>query len=417
MQRQKDEMLNVSNDDRGEGGKSLVEKKSAHVGALRRNESQLMADLDSGGGVKQIISVGKGEAASVAVEKFTPPKSKPVAERKCEDEKENGCDFSCKWSPDQKGSCVDRMRKRLPPPRLRPRRWLFFGDSTVWQLFTHSNLVKTLVTSPHKRLNDDCHAQSLACERKMGGRCNLNDPFDLPYPEKWSPPNSTSSARGDLRFAGPVAHGASNPYCSDCNGCNTNFLKCVLRKNVATGKCDASKNEFTYGGYISMEFARDVEMQTPEFVTTQENLAAYIDRVWNTPDMIQEWGKPICVISAGIHDVAIVELPLADYVKNVNFLLTNFLSVCEHIIWLGNTAPRNDDSHHRQKVGIMRTWDDAVRGVIDKEAKFSDRMSFIDVYDASLKRHHIDHIHMGGQWYQQLGNNLLVPLVQMGGLG
>jgi len=38
-----------------------------------------------------------------------------------------------------------------------------------------------------------------------------------------------------------------------------------------------------------MEFARDTEIQTPEFRTTQENIAAYVCRTWNTPEMFQDW--------------------------------------------------------------------------------------------------------------------------------
>jgi len=53
--------------------------------------------------------------------------------------------------------------------------------------------------------------------------------------------------------------------------------------------CDDSNNkEFLHGGFISMEFAKDIELQTPEYLTTQENVAAYIHRFWNTIDMVKE---------------------------------------------------------------------------------------------------------------------------------
>lgn len=315
-------------------------------------------------------------------------------------------DFSCIWAPEQNKVCLDLIRNRLPPPEPQPRRWLFWGDSTVSRLFSLSNLLIALVQSPLKQMHNQCYAH-MACDHIKGGRCKLNDLFGLSYPVKWTSPKL-------LNFTGPLVFGADNPYCTDCSGCNSNFLKCDLLQNVsADSRCDASRREFTYGGYIAMEFARDIEIQTPEFLTTQENLAAYIHRVWNTPDMIQEWGKPMCVISAGIHDVAINNISTVDYLRNVNSMLKNFTSVCEHIIWLGNTAPSGGESHHLQTIDNMKSWDNAVRELIGMETEFFHNMSFIDVHNASLTWPHDDHIHMKSDWYQQLGNNFFLPLVQM----
>ena len=40
-------------------------------------------------------------------------------------------------------------------------------------------------------------------------------------------------------------------------------------------------------------------------------------------------------------------------------------------------------------------------------------MSFVDVHDASLTWQHGDNIHMKDDWYQRLGNNLFLPLIQL----
>jgi hypothetical protein len=137
--------------------------------------------------------------------------------------------FSCKWSPwsDSEGLvplvedlgigadignglCLDLLRDRLPPSQLQPRRWLFLGDSTMSRLFQLSDLPKALVESPLKELeqNEECYPH-ITCQKMQGSRCELNDLFDLPYPEHWVPPNRTDLH--GLDFTGPVRFAASNP--------------------------------------------------------------------------------------------------------------------------------------------------------------------------------------------------------------
>ena len=102
---------------------------------------------------------------------------------------------------------------------------------------------------------------------------------------------------------------------------------------------------------ISMEFAKDVELQTPEFQTsTQENIAAYIDRVWNTAELLKDWGKSVCVLSAGNHDMVIANITTTvEYIQNVKFMLTNIMdSCCVHMIWLRNTTDIKDYPEHIQ---------------------------------------------------------------------
>ena len=250
----------------------------------------------------------------------------------------------------------------------------------------------------------------------QGQRCKLNDLFDLPYPEHWVPPNHT--IRHGLDFTGPVVFGASNPYCMDCKGCESNFLKCNnLMKNVSVAElsCEREDNKkellFRYGGFIAMEFAQDIELQTTEYLTTQENVATYIHKVWNTLDMVEEYGKPLCVSSAGIHDVMIKGIQESDYVRNVEFMLKQLTAVCDHIIWLGNTSPKTD--LYEQTRSIMKAWDNAVRDLVASEPKFFRSMSFVDVHDASLTWEHKDNVHMNRESYQLLGNNLFLLLIQL----
>ena len=161
-----------------------------------------------------------------------------------------------------------------------------------------------------------------------------------------------------------------------------------------------------------MEFALDIEIQTPEFLTTQENLVSYIDRVWNTLEHLHEFGKPVCVISSGIHDVTIANITVLDLLQNVKLLLAKFIPVCTHVIWLGSTAPLNDpDKNFIQTIPLMKEWDSSVKEMIQIDAEFQESISFIDVYNASLKYGHNDHVHMNNTWYQILGDELFTPMM------
>lgn len=252
----------------------------------------------------------------------------------------------------------------------------------------------------------------MACYVRKGGRCHLNDVFDLQYPDKWYSLQGTTE---EYMFAGPVDFGSTHPHCTDCSGCDTTFLKCDFVPNSTCNEdCVDIHNErkLIYGGYVAMEFALDIEIQTPEFLTTQENLVSYIDRVWNFPEHLREFGKPVCVISAGMHDVKIANVTALDFLRNVKLLLANFIPVCTHIIWLGSTAPSNvPNKRFKQTIPLMKEWDSSVKEMIHIDAEFQESISFIDVYNASLKYGHDGHIHMNNTWYRILGDELITPMM------
>jgi hypothetical protein len=168
-----------------------------------------------------------------------------------------------------------------------------------------------------------------------------------------------------------------------------------------------------YGGYFPQDFAKDVEVQTPEFLYTQENYAAFIDRTWNTQELLQDWDKPICVIRNGIHDVGFlknesIENFHAKYMNNVQWMLQQYLPACKHIIWLGNTANRDEppDQGYPQTMENMKQMDINVKNVIQELPKeMQAMMSFIDVQDASLFYPHMDFVHMQpNPWVHDLGS-------------
>lgn len=199
---------------------------------------------------------------------------------------DNTYDFSCLWSTNHidNDACLDLIQSRLPNAHLRPaRRWLFMGDSTMERLFTphrklfpdtKSSIHKALVSHPQKQLeeekgSDECLSPSFAkCDEVEGARCELNKWFELEYPDHWTYANETDVP------SGPHDYGALNPHCADSQG-HANFLKCTLLDEDdrdCTGK-PWRKRGFVYGGYITLDFARDMEIQTPQFLYVSRELS------------------------------------------------------------------------------------------------------------------------------------------------
>ena len=323
-------------------------------------------------------------------------------------------DWSCKWSPNSHSHCNHLLHNRLTPPtykfdqisngRFDSQRWLFFGDSTMKRLFGRSNLNKVLVHEPFRQSQNNCLGK-VSCSQHEADRCELNANFGLPYGEAWIPPDPNM-------FEGPIKYGAENAYCTDCRGCQTHFLECRFSSNIdaddakvsrSLSMCTRDDSKRRYGGFMTMEFARDKEIQTPEYQTTQENIAAYLSRKWNTPELLQDWGKPICVLGVGNHDMNVHGITTKAFVSNVKFMLTVMTPVCEHSIWLGNTS-NSMKSRYRQTYQLMKLWDDAVKQLIESEPELLERSTFVDVMDASLTEPHADFIHMGEKWYKSLGD-------------
>lgn len=157
---------------------------------------------------------------------------------------------------------------------------------------------------------------------------------------------------------------------------------------------------------MTMEFARDREIQTPIFQTTQENIAHYLKHEFNSIDLVRQWGKPICVVGTGNHDVLLDGITTKDFTSNVHFLLHNLKHVCSHMVWLGNTC-NGRESKFPQTMKQMKVWDSAVKEMIEAEPDLMVMMTFVEVFDASLTFSHSDFIHMSNAWYEELGKFFL----------
>lgn len=295
---------------------------------------------------------------------------------------------SCVWKPNDDDPCVNqtlaRIRASLEIP-LEHHRWLFFGDSTMWRLFVAGGV------GPY--LFDDAPIQRTCpgylCSTVSVGRCETNEVLNLTKPRHWSPPNFTKSE-------GPLAFGAKNPFCHDCTGCESAVIYC--ESDATYTPCPhTSSSRGLYGSYLSVEFARDVEIQSELYDTTQQNLVHYVERDWNAGRAVRDFGLPICVVSTGHHDVGISNVTLAGYLSNVEWFVDLLSAQCDHIIWLSNNCPRAES--YEQKMNKTQEWNLGVRDRLHRR----NNTSFVDIFEASIMYHHADNIHMDNTWYKLLG--------------
>jgi hypothetical protein len=237
----------------------------------------------------------------------------------------------------------------------------------------------------------------------------------LPSDTEWKKPNF-------LDGEGPLKFGLDNPYCTDCEGCDTRFVSCAIQFPFDEQDPNPQQQEQqyigpSYGGYFSIEFARDVELQTLEYNTTQENLlSSYIAKHWNTPleQQITEFGYPICVVGTGHHDVAIPNITKDVYLQNVHWYVQILSQQCDYIIWISNNCPLTDD--FAQTINGTLDWNIGVRDLLfssKMKESIRSKVFFLDVYDASATFEHNDNIHMSNGWYELLASFLQTVMTNL----
>jgi hypothetical protein len=241
--------------------------------------------------------------------------------------------ITCTWRPGSNEECFNLL-SGLPPSA---RNWNFFGDSTMMRLY------RTVqpVNYGHPQLWKRC-----GCKSKTTTRCDMASKFGFEKREPWIRPNKS---KGE----GPTMFGLHNPHCHDCANCTSEFVECRVA-------CP----QLVTVSYFSVEFARDVEIQSQVANTTQEHVALYLKRRQQVMG-----GGTVCVVNAGIHD-AKLGLTVDAYVENVRWYLSLLHpAVCQNIIWLATTAPRTEKQV--QKTNILRKWNEAVAEMLTRHIEFS----------------------------------------------
>jgi hypothetical protein len=195
------------------------------------------------------------------------------------------------------------------------------------------------------------------------------------------------------------------------SGCITNLHIC---KGTGRTDCNVTTTSFGYnGGYINLEFARDVILQTQNHTTSQENIAMFMHHNYNTPTLIEAFGKSYCFVNTGHHDAAIQGMTKEVYVENVEWYLRLLQTECHQIIWISTTSPR--DNSRVQKINSTFEWGNAVWEMLANQIDLP--VAFVDVFNASVSFPHRDNIHMASDWYSALADFLGDLLDSCTGMG
>lgn len=135
----------------------------------------------------------------------------------------NQDDLSCVWGSNESSTrffgeddCTRVLTKRILASirhsnnrnnAVGPRRWFFFGDSTMSRLFHRGGLKTHFIRNGMNEIARTCKNE-YSCYEKQHKRCNLNVAYQVPAPTTWIAPNT---ALGE----GPLTFGKRNPGCTD----------------------------------------------------------------------------------------------------------------------------------------------------------------------------------------------------------
>ena len=258
-----------------------------------------------------------------------------------------------------------------------------FGDSTMNRLYKWGSTYTNLVSTSRQQVLENTNLVSCKVQ-DPSDRCHLNEQFGYDYPPEWVPPTLGH---------GPILYGLENPYCQDCRGCYPSLLECSATKNQTalneiSRLTDSEKMELIYGSFMGVEFAKDVELQTDQYATTQENVVAYVRNSWNAPELLEIWQPPTCLVNTGHHDVLLPNMTQQVYLDNVQWYLHLLADVCQSILWLATTAPQSDD--FAQKINTTKDWGTAVQRLIENDGVLQPKTLYINVFAASRTFPHRD---------------------------
>jgi hypothetical protein len=311
-----------------------------------------------------------------ASENVTPSNDIPVVQVPPSNHRQHGDTLnSCVWGPTFRAQCAEMLRERLTLPLSR---LLFFGDSTIHNLVNEGVILEQALVKDALK-----HCPHSSCQIRTTEKCNRT--YGLPGTapnELWRKPDLTTGE-------GPIAFGYGNPGCSDCSNCNSRFLDC--RAKEPEKRCLVP-----HGGYVYMEFARDVVWQTARYRTTQENTADFLR------DGLAIYPNTACVMAAGLHDMDVFynNNNVTVYIQNVRWYLSLYLKdVCRHVVWLANASPASDN--YTQTIARTNEWNEAVRQELSGD-NFLNTTTYIDLWSASQTWPHANNLHMDVPWNMEL---------------
>ncbi len=107
--------------------------------------------------------------------------------------------------------------EQTPQPKIPPKRWIFFGASTMGMLFRKSKLRGEMIKA--EQMQQACPSD-LTCKYHFClGLCEMNGHYNFPpiSKEEWVRPNVTIGG-------GPNVYGLAHPICHDAAAATSRYM-------------------------------------------------------------------------------------------------------------------------------------------------------------------------------------------------
>ncbi len=276
---------------------------------------------------------------------------------------EHYCEYKHADSKNSTNDCVALLSPRVK----RKKAWFFFGDSQMGFLFKSMKLKYPYTISETK---ESRHT-----------RCDFLTYCNLPRATTWIPPSAHHQIQGPLEF------GLRTPFCSDLSGhSNLKF-----------------SNGSRFMEYLVVEFASDVEQQTPYGNTTQETALFYVKLQLGVNGLTRE--DSVCVVNTGVHDQQLCEGKsdaecLDMYATNVRWYLGVLRQGCGSVIWISTTSVAGDPKYPQTNESLLE-WN---RVVNEELVPSYSEAFYVDVWNLSATSPRDGNIHFQPEYYDTLGN-------------
>ena len=238
----------------------------------------------------------------------------------------------------------------------------FFGDSTMLRLY-HAYVKRVNLTCSH--MGPCWEGNCSEAVRWIGKKIKAN------ISQHWVPPR--------YGIEGPIMYGLQNPGCLDMTNCHHSF-----DATQCTRKIPAGENARAF--YYSVEFSRDVALQTDKHNSTQEVVGELLS--YNPADM--------CIVNAGVHDQAI-EMSVKQHFDNVERYLELLKPHCGKLVWQG-LGIMGRSEQYLQGNSISYHWNMNF-AAYDIYATY-----FMDIWNFSKSFKLVDNVHMEPIFYDNLSS-------------
>ena len=156
--------------------------------------------------------------------------------------------------------------------------------------------------------------------------------------------------------------------------------------------------------FYGVEFARDVELQSREYNTTQENVVLSLKKRIKMEKITGH--ETVCILIVGLHDMALLTLTDLKFYENIMWYFSLLDPVCAHFVWVHSTLLRDDKIEPfcpNQTNPRIRKWNRVVSQMLSKSPQFQSKTTIVDVEEASKNFPHNDRVHLKYLWYKALG--------------